>query len=100
VANRPSMGWLRSTGSWPHDGRAKILDETVMEPGGRRTESDRRFEAFTEVERLQVQAFLKALVAPASANSHEVSLAVEEGARGAAGASATSGTGGRPREGV
>ena len=33
------------------------------------------------VERLQVQAFLKTLVAPASAGSPEVSLAVEEDAR-------------------
>jgi Di-haem oxidoreductase, putative peroxidase len=87
-------------GSYLHDGRAKILDESAMWPGGRRTESDRRFQALTEVERLQVQAFLKSRVAPASANSHEVSLAVEEGARGAAGASATPATGGQPREGV
>ena len=94
------MGWLRSSGSYLHDGRAKTLDEPVTWPGGLRPESDRRFQAPTEVERLQVQAFLKTLVAPASANSHEVSLAVEEGARGAAGASTTSGTGGRPREGV
>jgi hypothetical protein len=100
AANRPPLGWLRNSGPYLHDGRAKILDETVMWHGGQRAESDRRFQALTEVERLQVQAFLKTLVAPASANSPEVSLAVEEGARGAAGASATSGTGGQPREDV
>ena len=94
------MGWLRSSGSYLHDGRAKTLDEPETWPGGLRPESDRRFQAPTEVERLQVQAFLKTLVAPSSANSHGVSLAVEEGARGVAGASATSGTGGQPREGV
>ena len=75
------MGWLRSSGPYLHDGRAKILDETVTWPGGRRAESDRRFQALTEVERLRAQAFLKTLVAPASAGSPEVSLAVEEDAR-------------------
>ena len=100
AANRPPMGWLRSSGSYLHDRRVKTLDETVTWPGGRRPEPDRRFQALTEVERLQVQGSLKTLVAPASANSHEVSLAVEEGARGAAGDSATSETGGPPRRGV
>jgi len=94
------MGWLRSSGSYLHDGRAKTLDEPVTCPGGLRPESDRRFQGLTEVERLRVQASLKTLVAPASANSHEVSLAVEEGARGEAGDSATSETGGPPRRGV
>jgi hypothetical protein len=94
------MGWHRNLGSYLHDGRTKILDKSAMWPAGRRAESDRRFQALTEVERLRVQAFLKTLVASSSANSHEVSLAVEEGARGAAGASATSGRGGQPREGL
>jgi hypothetical protein len=94
------MVWLRSSGPYPHEGRAKNLDETVTWPGGRRRDSDRRFQALTEVERLQAQASLKTLVAPASANSHELSVTVDEGARGAAEASATSGTGGPPREGV
>jgi CxxC motif-containing protein (DUF1111 family) len=48
------MGWLRNLGSYLHDGRAKILDESAMWPGGRRAESDRRFQALTEVERLRV----------------------------------------------
>src|SRR5262249_19883935 len=100
AANRPPMGWIRSSGPYGHDGRAKILDRTVMWHGGQRSESNRRFQALTEVERLRSQAFLKSPVAPASANSPEVSLAVEEGARGAAGASVPSGTGGQPREDV
>ena len=49
--------------------------------GGQGSESVRQFQALTRVERLQVQAFLKTLVAPASAGSPEVSLAVEEDAR-------------------
>ena len=49
--------------------------------GGQGAESARQFQALTRVERLQVQAFLKTLVAPASAGSPEVSLAVEEDAR-------------------
>ena len=44
-------------------------------------ESARQFEALTRVERLEVQAFAKTLVAPASAGSPEVSLAIEEDAR-------------------
>jgi hypothetical protein len=44
-------------------------------------ESARQFQALTRVERLQVQAFRKTLVAPASAGSPEVPLAVEEHAR-------------------
>jgi hypothetical protein len=89
AANRPPFGSRRNSGQCSHDGRAKILDETASWPGGRRAESDRRFQAPTEVERLRVQASLKTRFAPASANSHEVSLAVEEGARVAAGASTT-----------
>src|SRR5262249_53222848 len=100
AANRPPMGWLRNLGSYLRDGRAKILDEPAMWPGEGRAESDRRFQALTEVERLRVQAFLKTLVVPSSTNSHAVSLAVEDGARGAAVASAKSGTGGQPREGA
>ena len=71
------MGWLRSSGSYLHDRRVKTLDETVTWPGGRRPEPDRRFQALTEVERLQVQGSLKTLVAPSSANSHGVSLAAK-----------------------
>ena len=52
-------GGSAHSGPYLHDGRAKTLDEMVMWPGGRRTESDRRFQALTEVERLQVQAFLE-----------------------------------------
>jgi hypothetical protein len=43
--------------------------------------SAHQIQALTRVERLQVQAFLKTLVAPASAGSPEMSLAVEEDAR-------------------
>ena len=43
--------------------------------GGQGAESARQFQALTRVERLQVQAFLKTLVAPASAGSPEVPLA-------------------------
>ena len=100
AAKRPPLRRLRNRGPYLHDGRAKTLDEMVIRRGGRRAESDLQSNAPTEVERLQVQALLETLVATASANSPEVSLAVEEGARGAAGASATPGTGDRPREGL
>jgi hypothetical protein len=58
--------------------------------------SAHQIQALTRVERLQVQAFLKTLVAPASAGSPEVSLAAEEDARGAAGARPATGRGGEP----
>jgi hypothetical protein len=72
---------LRNSGPYLHDGRAKTLDEAVMWHGGQGAESARQFQALTRVERLNVQAFLKTLVAPASTGSPEVSLAVEEDAR-------------------
>ena len=50
--------------------------------GGHSEDSARQFQALTRVERLQVQAFQKTLVAPASAGSPEASLADEEDARG------------------
>jgi hypothetical protein len=49
--------------------------------GGQGAESARQFQALTRVERLQVQAFQKTLVAPASAGSPEASFADEEDAR-------------------
>jgi hypothetical protein len=72
---------LRDSGRYLHDGRAKTLDEAVMWHGGQGAESARQFQALTRVEPLQVQAFLKTLVAPASVGSPEVSLAIEEDAR-------------------
>jgi cytochrome c peroxidase len=71
---------LRDSGPYLHNGRAKTFDDAVRWHGGQRTESARQFPALTTVERLQVQVFLKTLVAPASAGSPEVSLAVEEDA--------------------
>ena len=87
---------LRDSGPYLHDGRAKTLDEAVMWHGGQGAESARQFQALTRVERLQVQAFQKTLVAPASDGSPEASLADEEDARGAEGASAAPGRGGEP----
>jgi hypothetical protein len=72
---------LRDSGPYLHDGRAKTLDEAVMWHGGQGAESARQFQALTRVERLQVQAFLKTLVAPASAGPPDLSLAIEEDAR-------------------
>jgi hypothetical protein len=72
---------LRDSGSYLHDGRAKTLDEAVTWHGGQGAESARQFPALIRVERLQEQAFRKTLVAPASAGSPEVSLALQEDAR-------------------
>ena len=69
------MGWIRSSGPLLHDGRAKTLDEPATWPGGRRPESDRLFQALTEVERRRVQASPTTPVAPAPADSREASLA-------------------------
>jgi hypothetical protein len=50
---------------------------------GEGAESTRQFQALARFEWLQLQAFLKTLIAPVSAGSTEVSLAVEEDARAA-----------------
>jgi hypothetical protein len=50
---------------------------------GQGAESARQFRPLTMVERLPVQVVLKTLVAPVSAGSPEVSLAVDEDARAA-----------------
>ena len=72
---------LRDPGPYLYDGRAKTLDEAVMWHGGQGLESVRQFPALTRVDRLQVQAFRQKLIAPTSAGSPEVSLAIEEDAR-------------------
>ena len=92
AANRPPLWRLGDSGPYLHDGRGKTLDEAVMWHGGQGAESARQFQALTRVERLQVQAFQKTLVAPTSAGSPEASLADEKDARGAEGASAAPGT--------
>jgi hypothetical protein len=72
---------LRDSRPYLHDGRAKTLDDAATWHAGQSAEPARQFQPLTRVERIQVQAFLKTLVAPASAGSREVPRAVEEDAR-------------------
>jgi CxxC motif-containing protein (DUF1111 family) len=77
----PPLWGLRDSGPYMHDGRAKTLEEAVLWHGGQGAASVRQFRALTRPAQLRLEAFLKTLVAPASAGSPEASLAVEEDAR-------------------
>jgi CxxC motif-containing protein (DUF1111 family) len=55
---------FRDSGPYLHDGRAQTLEEAVALHGGQGAESALKFFALSPRERLQVEAFLKSLVAP------------------------------------
>jgi CxxC motif-containing protein (DUF1111 family) len=62
----PPLWGFRDSGPYLHDGRAQTLDEAVAMHGGQGAASAVKFFALSPRERLQVEAFLKSLVAPAS----------------------------------
>jgi CxxC motif-containing protein (DUF1111 family) len=69
VANRrewrtPPLWGFRDSGPYLHDGRAQTLEEAVALHGGQGEASAQKFFELTPRERLQVEAFLKSLVAP------------------------------------
>jgi CxxC motif-containing protein (DUF1111 family) len=55
---------FRDSGPYLHDGRAQTLDQAVALHGGQGSAAAREFFKLAPRERLQVEAFLKALVAP------------------------------------
>jgi len=61
----PPLWGFRDSGPYLHDGRAQNLDEAVAMHGGQGEASARKFFALSPRERLQVEAFLKSLTAPA-----------------------------------
>jgi CxxC motif-containing protein (DUF1111 family) len=61
----PPLWGFRDSGPYLHDGRAQTLDQAVAMHGGQGQRSAERFFKLSPKERLQVEAFLKSLVAPA-----------------------------------
>jgi len=62
----PPLWGFRDSGPYLHDGRAQTLDEAVAMHGGQGTAAAHRYFQLTPREQLQVQAFLKSLVAPSA----------------------------------
>jgi CxxC motif-containing protein (DUF1111 family) len=61
----PPLWGFRDSGPYLHDGRAQTIDQAVAMHGGQGAASARKFFELSPKERLQVEAFLKSLVAPA-----------------------------------
>ncbi|WP_435008408.1 di-heme oxidoredictase family protein [Tundrisphaera lichenicola] len=55
---------VRDSGPYLHDGRAQTIEQAVALHGGQASNSARKFFLLSPHERLQVEAFLKSLVAP------------------------------------
>jgi CxxC motif-containing protein (DUF1111 family) len=55
---------FRDSGPYLHDGRAQTLNDAVALHGGQGDRSAQKYFALTPGERLQLQTFLKSLIAP------------------------------------
>jgi CxxC motif-containing protein (DUF1111 family) len=62
----PPLWGFRDSGPYLHDGRAQTLDEAVAMHGGQSAAAAHRYFQLTPREQLEVQAFLKSLVAPSA----------------------------------
>ena len=60
----PPLWGFRDSGPYLHDGRAQTLEQAVAMHGGQGAAAAQRFFKLSPRERLQVEAFLKSLVAP------------------------------------
>ncbi len=60
----PPLWGFRDSGPYLHDGRAQTLDQAVALHGGQGAAAAQRYFKLSPRERLQVEAFLKSLVAP------------------------------------
>jgi CxxC motif-containing protein (DUF1111 family) len=60
----PPLWGFRDSGPYLHDGRAQTLEQAVAMHGGQGATAARKFFELSPRERLQVEAFLKSLVAP------------------------------------
>jgi CxxC motif-containing protein (DUF1111 family) len=60
----PPLWGFRDSGPYLHDGRAQTLEQAVAMHGGQGAASAVKFFELSPRERLQVEAFLKSLVAP------------------------------------
>jgi CxxC motif-containing protein (DUF1111 family) len=62
----PPLWGFRDSGPYLHDGRAQTLEQAVAMHGGQGQASALKFFQLSPRERLQVESFLKSLVAPTS----------------------------------
>jgi CxxC motif-containing protein (DUF1111 family) len=62
----PPLWGFRDSGPYLHDGRAQTLEQAVAMHGGQGQQSAMQFFELSPRERLQVESFLKSLVAPPS----------------------------------
>ena len=60
----PPLWGFRDSGPYLHDGRAQSLDQAVALHGGQGAASALKFFELSPRERLEIEAFLKSLVAP------------------------------------
>ena len=62
----PPLWGFRDSGPYLHDGRAQTLDEAVAMHGGQGATAAQRYFQLTPREQIELQAFLKSLVAPSN----------------------------------
>ena len=62
----PPLWGFRDTGPYLHDGRARTLEHAVALHGGQAERSSKAYFGLKPGERLEVEAFLNSLVAPAA----------------------------------
>ena len=60
----PPLWGVRDSGPYLHDGRAQTVEQAVAFHGGQGTASAQKYFMLSPTERLQLEAFLKSLVAP------------------------------------
>ena len=63
----PPLWGFRDSGPYLHDGRAQTLDQAVAMHGGQSAATAQKYFQLAPTERLQLEAFLKSLVAPSRA---------------------------------
>jgi CxxC motif-containing protein (DUF1111 family) len=62
----PPLWGFRDSGPYLHDGRAQTLEQAVALHGGQGAGSAQKFFSLSPRERLQIEAFLKTLIAPST----------------------------------
>jgi hypothetical protein len=60
----PPLWGVRDSGPYLHDGRAQTLEQAIALHGGQGANAAQRFFALSPRQRLQIESFLKSLVAP------------------------------------
>jgi CxxC motif-containing protein (DUF1111 family) len=74
----PPLWGFRDSAPYLHDGRAQTLEQAIAFHGGQGAESAVKFFQLTPTERLQLEGFLKSLVAPTPADRPEVAYTAGE----------------------